>query len=136
MPMRFLNEDTGVIKPAIFCFTGKSPKPRSEMETMAVTANASTTKTVTGKTTILVIADPASMSAKAKKARHLEIDLISPEQFFKMCAGAPAAAPGDSVLNVVEGHGGKNYASEYVVKNPKPKPIDKKKYSLVRKIKL
>ena len=37
----------------VFCFTGKCPLPRSEMEAMAINAGASITKSITNKTTIL-----------------------------------------------------------------------------------
>lgn len=38
MSLKFLNEDTGVLKEAVFCFTGKSPKTRPEMEAIAINA--------------------------------------------------------------------------------------------------
>ncbi len=85
MAMQFLNDDTESLENAVFCFTGKSPEPRVKMTAIAINAGASVTKSVTKATTILVIADPASMSSKAVKARYLNIDLISPEQFFEMC---------------------------------------------------
>lgn len=72
---------------AVFCFTGKSPKPRKQMETLAIKAGGSVTKSITNSTTILVIADQDSTSAKAQKARSLGLDLISPEEFFEMIEG-------------------------------------------------
>ena len=87
MGLKFINEDTGVVKPAVFCFTGKCPKPRSEMEAIAIQAGASVTKSITSRTTILVIADPNSVSSKAQNARIAGIHLISPEQFFNFCDG-------------------------------------------------
>ena len=75
---------------AVFCFTGKSPKPRKQMEAMAIKAGGSVTKSVTNSTTILVIADPDSTSAKAQKARAMGVELISPEEFFEMCLGSPS----------------------------------------------
>lgn len=114
MPLKFINEDTGVLKTAVFCFTGKSPKTRTEMQAIAINAGASVTKSVIGKTTILVIADAGSQSIKARKAREMGIDLISPEQFFKICK---------SVLPT----------SEQIFFK---KPTEKKKHSLVRKIQL
>lgn len=93
MAMQFLNNSTGSLKNAVFCFTGKSPKPRTKMTAIAINAGASVTKSVTKATTILVIADPASTSSKARKARDIGIDLISPEQFFGMCDNT---APDDS----------------------------------------
>lgn len=122
MSMRFINENTGNIKNAVFCFTGKSPKTRPEMETMAINAGASVTKSVTKNTTILVIADATSTSSKATKARAMEIDLISPQQFFDMCNSAPASAAD----------------WQTTIQKPKPitKPTSKIKHSLVRRIQL
>ena len=78
MALQFLNSDTGNLKDAVFCFTGKSPKPRSIMEAIAIEAGASVTRSVTNRTTILVIADANSASSKANKALAAGIDLISP----------------------------------------------------------
>lgn len=85
MSFQFTNPRSGCLENIIFCFTGKSPKTRTEMEFIATEAGASVTKSITNKTNILVIADPHSMSSKAKKARKTEICMISPEQFFGMC---------------------------------------------------
>jgi BRCT domain type II-containing protein len=74
-------------KNTVFCFTGKSPKPRHEMEAIATKAGASVTKTVTNQTTILVLADMNTQSAKAKRARANGIELIGPQTFFSMCSG-------------------------------------------------
>lgn len=67
------------------CFTGKSPKPRSEMSDLAKSAGASVSNTVNNNTTILVIADINSTSSKAVKARNLGIKLMSPESFLELC---------------------------------------------------
>lgn len=74
------------ISTVVFCFTGKAPKPRKEMEAIAIKTGASITKSVTNKTTILVIANPNSMSSKAQKARAMGVDLISPKEFFTICS--------------------------------------------------
>lgn len=120
MALKFVNEDTGAIKKAVFCFTGKSPKTRTEMQAIAINAGASVTKSVIGKTTILVIADAGSQSIKARKAREMGIDLISPEQFFKIC---------NSIIPCVESI---SYNNQIHIK----KPTEKRKHSLVRKIQL
>lgn len=122
MALKFINEDTGVSKTAVFCFTGKSPKTRSEMEAIAFNAGAHVTKSVNGRTTILVIADANSMSTKAEKARSMGIDLISPSQFFMMCGYITASNGGGQVH----------------IKKPKPvtKPTEKRKHSSVRRIEL
>lgn len=85
MALEFLNESTGDLKEVVFCFTGKSPKPRDQMTAMAIQAGATVTASITKLTTILVIADANSTSTKAEKARSLGLDLISPEQFFEIC---------------------------------------------------
>lgn len=72
-------------KGMVFCFTGKAPKPRTEMTAMAIAAGASVTKSITRLTNTLVIADPNSMSKKAIKARLMGISLITPEEFFDLC---------------------------------------------------
>jgi BRCT domain type II-containing protein len=123
--LKFINEDTGKLKEAVFCFTGKFPKPRYEMQAIALNAGAEVTNAVTNKTTILVIADANSKSVKAKKARSMSIDLISPSQFFMMC-GAVTASNGNGQISQVR------------IKKPKPttKPTEKRKHSSVRRIEL
>lgn len=64
------------------CFTGKSPKTRSEMSQLAETAGASVSSSVSSNTTILVIADPNSQSSKAVRARKMGMTLMSPEDFL------------------------------------------------------
>jgi len=119
MALKFINEDTGNLKEAVFCFTGKSPKTRVEMQAIALNAGAKVTKSVTNQTTILVIADASSKSIKAEKARSMEIDLISPSQFFMMC-GSVTASNGNGEISQVH------------IK----KPNEKKRHSLVRRIEL
>lgn len=125
MSLKFINQDTGVIKTAVFCFTGKSPKTRPEMEAIAINAGAQVTRSVNGKTTILVIADANSMSCKAQSARDRGIDLISPSQFFLMCSSI-TESNGDGQISQVH------------TKKPKPvtKPTEKRKHSSVRRIQL
>lgn len=125
MTLKFINEDTGVLKTAVFCFTGKSPKTRPEMEAIAINAGAQVTRSINKKTTILVIADANSMSSKAQKARDIGIDLISPSHFFMMC---------DPILTT-----NGNYKTNQVqIKKPKltTKPTEKRKHSSVRRIQL
>ncbi len=86
MSLQFFSENTGILKNAVFCFTGKSPKPRREMVAIANRAGAAVNGSIMNMTTILVIADANSMSAKAQKAREIGLNLISPTQFFEMCS--------------------------------------------------
>jgi len=80
-------------KNIVFCFTGKGPLTRDEMEATAIKAGASITKSVNNKTTILVIMDMNSQSTKAKKARELGIDLIGPNTFLAMCSTGNYSTP-------------------------------------------
>lgn len=66
----------------MICFTGKSPKPRSEMGKLAEAAGAIVSNSISKDTTILVIVDPNSTSSKAVKARKNGIKLMSPEEFL------------------------------------------------------
>lgn len=76
------NNDGGFFEGETICFTGKSPKPRSEMGRLAEVAGASVVNSISNKTTILVIADVSSTSSKVVKARELGIKLISPQDFL------------------------------------------------------
>lgn len=76
------NSSGGIFDGETICFTGKSPKPRPEMSSLAKAAGASVINSVGDNTTILVIADTSSTSAKAIKARKLGIKLMSPEDFL------------------------------------------------------
>ncbi len=108
------------IKNTVFCFTGKSPQTRPKMEAIAMKAGASVTKSITSKTTILVIADASSMSSKAQKARMMGIDLISPQQFFALCEDSPSGT------------------MQFSIEKPKPvsKPSGKRRHSSVRRVQL
>lgn len=64
------------------CFTGKSPRPRSEMSQLAESAGASVGSSISSITTILVIADLESKSSKAVKARKMGIKLMSSVNFL------------------------------------------------------
>lgn len=119
--LKFINEDTGALKTAVFCFTGKSPKTRPQMEAIAIQAGAQVTKSVNSRTTILVIADANSMSSKAQKARFGGIDLISPQQFFDMC------------VPIASYRNGGPFPQVYI---KKPKPTEKRKHSHVRRVQL
>lgn len=125
MSLKFINEDTGALKEVVFCFTGKSTKTRPEMEAIAINAGAQVTKSVNGRTTILVIADANSMSCKAESARDRGIDLISPSQFFEIC--------GEVGID-------KEIKSVNLFKITKPKPVtqpsEKRKHSSIRQIQL
>ena len=67
-----------------FVLTGKMPLPRSHYEEVIKKAGGNVQSTVNSKTDFLVIADTNSMSTKARKARELGTELISPEQLKTM----------------------------------------------------
>ena len=69
-----------------FVLTGKAPKPRSFYEDLITNAGAKVGSTVNSKTDYLVIADVNSTSSKAKKARELGTQLVSPEELENMLA--------------------------------------------------
>lgn len=98
--LQFLNEDTGVLKDAVFCFTGKSPKTRIEMQHIAYNAGAKVTRSISGNTTILVVADPNSQSSKVVKAQQLGLDMISPKQFFDMCSFITQSNSGSPISQI------------------------------------
>ena len=75
-------ETSDIFKGETICFTGKSPKPRSEMSRLAESAGASVSSSIVSNTTILVIADTNSMSSKAVRARKNGIELMSPNEFL------------------------------------------------------
>jgi DNA polymerase-3 subunit epsilon len=53
------------------CFTGEMSLDRAELERRASAAGLRVTSSVSGKTDVLVVADAASMSTKARRAREL-----------------------------------------------------------------
>jgi DNA polymerase-3 subunit epsilon len=77
------------------CFTGAlsatldgSPLTRSAAERLAVTAGLRVVGTVTRGTDFLVVADPDTMSGKARRARELGIRIVA-EQVFWAWLGVP-----------------------------------------------
>ena len=53
-------------------------------EALAVVAGLTTAKNVTRKCEVLVVADPHSQSAKARKARELGVRVIAESAFWPM----------------------------------------------------
>jgi DNA ligase (NAD+) len=66
-----------------FCFTGTMKNSRKDLEEKAVDAGGQI-RSVSKGLTYLVIADPASTSSKAVKARDLGTKLISEQSFLEM----------------------------------------------------
>ena len=67
-----------------FVLTGKMAFPRSHYEELIKAAGGIVQSAVNGKTNYLVIADVNSTSTKARKARELGTELVSPEQLEEM----------------------------------------------------
>ena len=66
-----------------FCFTGTLTRTtRSEAEALVRRYGGRARSSVSAELSYLVTNDPDSRSAKAKKARELEISIISEEDFF------------------------------------------------------
>ena len=72
------------------CFTGDlaatiggDPVSREQAETLAIAAGLTVAKSVTKKTDLLVLADPNSMSGKAKKAREYGTTLMAEAVFWR-----------------------------------------------------
>ena len=75
----------GELSGVSICFTGKSNLKRSDLQKLASEAGATVKSSVGKGLDMLVIADPNSTSSKAKAARKLGVNLISEEEFLKMC---------------------------------------------------
>lgn len=70
----------------MFVLTGKMPQPRSYYKALIEAAGGKVGAAVSGQTDYLVLADPNSQSTKAKKARALGTQLLSPEELERMLA--------------------------------------------------
>jgi DNA polymerase-3 subunit epsilon len=68
------------------CFTGDMSRPRTELRAVAEAAGLVVTGSVSGKTTVLVCADAASLSGKAQRARQLGTTVISEPKFHQLMA--------------------------------------------------
>ncbi|MGY1840288.1 MULTISPECIES: exonuclease domain-containing protein [unclassified Modestobacter] len=64
-------------------FTGEMSRPRSEFEDAARAAGLQPMSSVSGKTDVLVCADPDSQSGKARKARALGVRVIGEAVFWE-----------------------------------------------------
>ena len=70
-----------------FCFTGAASRPRKELWELVEKNGGIVHETMKKDTSFLVLADPNSTSSKAVKARKQGTNLISEEEFVKMCEG-------------------------------------------------
>lgn len=76
----------GVLAGLTFCFTGTSTKPRAELTALVESNGGRVLAAVTKELSYLVIADPASTSSKAVKARKLGTKLITEEELDALIA--------------------------------------------------
>jgi DNA ligase (NAD+) len=70
-----------------FCFTGAASRPRKELWELAEKNGGIVHESMKKDTQFLVLADPNSTSSKAQKARKQGTNLLSEEDFVKMCQG-------------------------------------------------
>ncbi len=86
-------EVDGVLNGKTFCFTGAIQRidpltekrlTRKQLEEMVKANGGRSLKDVTSKLDHLVMANPDSKSSKAKKARALEVNILSEEEFFAL----------------------------------------------------
>lgn len=85
--LKLKDRTVGVMTGKSVCFTGKSTKPRPELERLATEAGASVKKSVGKGLTYLVMADAESASTKAQAARKLGVTCLSEEAFVTMTKG-------------------------------------------------
>ncbi len=71
-------------------FTGAMSRTRAELEGAARAAGLFPTSSVSGKTDVLVCADPESQSGKARKARALGVRVVSEAVFWESIALVPS----------------------------------------------
>jgi len=68
-----------------FCFTGAASMPRKKLWELVENNGGVVFEGVKAGLDYLVMADPNSKSSKAEKARKMGINLISEDDFVKMC---------------------------------------------------
>lgn len=73
-----------------FCFTGTLPRPRKEYEELVEKHGGTLLAGVTKDLDFLVLADPASGSTKAEKAKKYGTECIDADQFMALIARAEA----------------------------------------------
>ena len=84
-------EAAGPLADKSFCITGSHSRPRKELEVAITDAGGQMLSGVTKELDYLVIADPASTSSKATKARRYGTQLIDEAQLLRMIAAGPEA---------------------------------------------
>lgn len=90
-------EQEGPLAGLTFCFTGASSLPRAELTALVEGKGGRALASVTKELNYLVIADPASTSSKAVKARKLGTKLITEEQLLELIAEKEKEGAGKAV---------------------------------------
>ena len=75
----------GVLGGKSFCFTGAASRPRKELWALVEKNGGVIHESIKKDTDFLVLADVNSTSSKAVKARKQGTNLLSEEDFVKMC---------------------------------------------------
>jgi DNA polymerase-3 subunit epsilon len=86
-----IRDDAALYAGQCVVFTGDSRTPRDELTARAVAAGLKVTTAVSRKTTAVVVADAASQSSKAKRARELGTRIISEPVFLQLVAAVRPA---------------------------------------------
>ncbi|MFT3770647.1 MAG: NAD-dependent DNA ligase LigA [Minicystis sp.] len=79
-------DEQGPLAGLSFCFTGSSSRPRNELTQLVESKGGRVLASVTKELNYLVIADPASTSSKAVKARKYGTKLITEEELDQLVA--------------------------------------------------
>lgn len=75
----------GTLSQKSFCFTGAASIPRKELQEMVTNRGGINESSVKKGLSYLVMADPNSTTVKTQKAKSLGVEIISEEEFFRMC---------------------------------------------------
>jgi DNA polymerase-3 subunit epsilon len=80
-------DEDGVAVPAslkdqTIVFTGESTESRADLESLAYSAGATVKGSVSKSTTLVVAADPTTLSGKGRRARELGVSIISVKDFL------------------------------------------------------
>jgi DNA ligase (NAD+) len=87
-------DEQGPLAGLTFCFTGSSSRPRNELTQLVESKGGHVLASVTKELNYLVIADPASTSSKAQKARKYGTKLITEDDLDKLIAEREAGSAG------------------------------------------
>jgi DNA polymerase-3 subunit epsilon len=68
-------------------FTGDMSMPRAKLEDLAASAGLLVSSAVSGKTALVVTADPYSQSGKAKRCRELGVRMVTEQVFLHLIDG-------------------------------------------------